>query len=163
MIIHSNGNSSVRIGLKYKLIIKYKQERRWPTKYHRLPRSVYVQRMWGLLYKCAQSMETVKRSGLLSSLSSHGHHIFCPVASVFTVVAKLGMMKVWHFSWIWPWRSCSIAPKRKVIITELCVTSGSNWVIPAWTSGELSFVKVQNEVDCDFKSNLTLMVRFHHP
>ena len=50
----------------------------------RLPRPVYVQRV-----------QIVKQWGAWSGLGSHGFYVFCLVASVFTLVVKLGIMKFW--------------------------------------------------------------------
>ena len=42
-------------------------------------------------------METVKQSGFRSSLGSHGCYVFSLLASAFTLVLKLGIMKFWIF------------------------------------------------------------------
>ena len=72
-------------------------------------RSVHMQRvvtmkqsgLWSGLG--IQRIETIKQLGPWSSLSSYGCYVFSLVASVFTLVVKLGIMKFWLFKFNPKW------------------------------------------------------------
>ena len=105
-------------------------------------------------------METMKQSGLWSSLGTHGSL----VVIWWLCISSSGETRKFDFlSQIWPWRSQSIAPKTIGILTKVFCTSGPNLVILAWTGDELWCGQGQNGVNFDFKVKFDLEVQSRLP
>ena len=95
-----------------------------------------------------QRMETMKQSGLWSSLGTHGSL----VVIWWLCISSRGEARKFDFgSQIWPWRSRSIAPPKTIgILTNVFCTSGRSLVILAWMVDELWCGQAQNGVNFDF-------------
>ena len=93
-------------------------------------------------------METMKQSGLWSSLGTHGSLVVIR----WLCISSSGEARKFDFlSQIWPWRSrCQLPPKTMGILIFVFCTSGPNLVILAWMGDELWCGQAQNGVNFDF-------------
>ena len=88
-------------------------------------------------------MQTMKQSGLWSSLGTHGNLV---VIWWLCISSSGEARKFDSLGQIWPWRPRSIAPKTIGISTNVFWTSGPNLVILAWMGDELWCGQAQNGV-----------------
>ena len=83
-------------------------------------------------------METLKQLGPWSSLGSHGYYVFSLVASVFTLMMELGIMKFRHVKLNLTLKVEVNRPQdNKDLNQDIVCTSGPNLVILAWMGDEL--------------------------
>ena len=98
-------------------------------------------------------METMKQSGLWSSLGTHGSLVviwcLCISSSCETRKFKFDLEG-----------QGQLPPKTIRILNKLFYTSGPNLLILAWIGDELWCGQAQNGVNSDFKLNLTLKVNW---
>ena len=106
-------------------------------------------------------METMKQSGLWSSLGTHRSL----VVIWWLCISNSGEARKFDFlSQIWPWRSRSIAPPKTIgILTNVFCISGPNLVILAWMGEKLWCGKAQNGVNFDFDLKFDLKGRGRLP
>ena len=108
----------------------------WPSHRRIFKTSLYYKTRLIILEtrRYMQKMETMKQSGLWSSLGTHGSL----VVIWRLCISSSGEARKFDFlSQIWPWWSRSIAIKTIGILTNVFCTSGPNLVILAWMGDEL--------------------------
>ena len=108
-------------------------------------------------YKYAQRMETMKQSGLWSSLGTHGS----VVVIWWLCISSSGETRKFDFlNQIWHWRSRSIATQIYRDLNQAIFHLWSKFGDPSLNGlNELWCGQAQNRVNSDFKLNLILMVK----